>query len=175
MYKREIKSDGSVERYKARLVAQGFTQRAGKDYDETFSPVVRFESIRSVVSLAAQNELMLHQMDITSAFLNGDLHEEVYMSQPEGFSVEGKEHFVYKLKKSLYGLKQSARCWNLTLDHHLKKMGFVQTSSDPCLYVSSEGELFIIAVYVGDILLAGKTNKREEQVKKRGTSQERVF
>ena len=89
------------------MVAQGFSQKAGQDYDETFSPVVRFESIRSIIAIAIQNYMMLHQMDVTSAFLNGDLQEEVYMSQPEGFQVKGKEHMVYKLKRSLYGLKQA--------------------------------------------------------------------
>ena len=160
VYKRKFKSDGSVERFKSRLVAKGFSQKAGQDYDETFSPVVRFESIRSIVGFAVQNDMMLHQMDVTSAFLNGDLQEEVYMDQPEGFEVKGQEHLVYKLKRSLYGLKQAPRCWNMTLDHLLKSMGFVQTKSDPCLYISSEGELCIIAVYVDDILLATKSEKK---------------
>ena len=147
------------------MVAQGFSQKAGQDYDETFSPVVRFESIRSIVAIAVQNEMMLHQMDVTSAFFNGDLEEEVYMSQPEGFQVKGKEHLVYRLKRSLYGLKQAPRCWNMTLDNLLKSMGFAQTKSNPCLYSSSEGELCIIAVYVDDILLATKSKKRFEEVK----------
>ena len=152
-----------MERYKARLVAQGFSQRAGQDYDETFCLVVRFESI---IATAAQNGMMLHQMDITAAFLNGDLDEDVYMMQPEGFRVKRKEHLVCKLKRSLYGLKQVPKCWNMTLDHQLKKMGFVQNCSDPCLYISAEGELFLIAVYVDDILLATKGNKRMEEVKR---------
>ena len=166
VFKRKIKADGSVERYKARLVAQGFSQKAGQDYDETFCPVVRFESIRSIVAMAASNGMLLHQMDVTSAFLNGDLDEEVYMEQPEGFQVKGKEHLVCKLKRSLYGLKQAPRCWNMTLDHQLKKMGFVQTSSDPCLYINLEGELFVIAVYVDDMVLATKNKKKLEEVKR---------
>ncbi len=95
-------ADGSVEIYRARLVAQGFSQRYGVDYDETFSPVVRFESIRTVVALAVQRGLKLHQMDVISAFLNGELEDEVYMKQPEGFVVKGKERLVCKLNKSLY-------------------------------------------------------------------------
>ena len=105
-------------------------------------------------------------MDVTSAFLNGDLAEEVYMIQPKGFTVSGKEHLVCKLKQSLYGLKQAPRCWNTALDQHLKSMGFKQTQSDPCLYTSSEGGLFLIAVYVDDILLAGKCNKKMSEIKK---------
>lgn len=166
VFKLKTDQDGSVERHKARLVAQGFSQKQGLDYDETFCPVARYESVRTVIALAVQNDLKLHQMDVTTAFLNGELQEEVYMRQPEGFVVKGKEDFVCKLKKSIYGLKQSPRCWNSALDNKLKSMGFVQTPSDPCLYIGSEGELFIIAVYVDDILLACKNDVLLKKVKK---------
>ena len=102
VFKRKINADGSLERYKARLVAQGFSQKKGQDYDEMFSPVIQFESVRSIIALAAQ---LLQQMDVTAAFLNGD-QEEVYMTQPEGFTNKKDEHKIWKLKKSLYGLKQ---------------------------------------------------------------------
>ena len=120
VYKVKKNADGSVGRYKARLVAQGFTQKFGIDYDETFCPVVRFESVRTVIALAVQYGLKLHQMDVATAFLNGDLKEEVYMKQPEGFETEGQEHLVCRLKRSIYGLKQSSRCWNSVLDKRLK-------------------------------------------------------
>ena len=165
VFKVKVSADGSVERYKARLVAQGYSQKYGIDYDEIFCPVVRSESIRTVIALAAQNGLQLHQMDVTSAFLNGDLEEEVYMKQPEGFTVKGKEHLVCKLKRSIYGLKQSPRCWNQTLDTQLKKMGFIQSTSDPCIYTSSKEGLLILAVYVDDIVLAGKSEKQIKEVK----------
>ena len=165
VFKKKIKTDGSIERYKARLVAQGFSQKQGLDYDETFSPVIRFESFRSLVAVAVQRGLKLHQLDITAAFLNGHLEEEVFMRQPEGFVVEGKEHMVCRLKQSLYGLKQSPRCWNSTLDAHLKNMGYIQSSNDPCIYTSSEGELSIIGVYVDDFVIAGESEVRIEQVK----------
>ena len=166
VFKIKHNADGSVERYKARLVAQGYSQRYGLDYDETFSPVVRFESIRTVVALPVQRGLKLHQIDVTSAFLNGELEDEVYMEQPEGFEVEGKEDLVYKLNKSLYGLKQSSRCWNSVLDEHLKSIGFVQTESDPCIYVKvKDGDIFIAAVWVDDIILAGKTDEEISNVK----------
>lgn len=128
VFKRKIKEDGSIERYKARLVAQGFSREPGREYDETFCPVVRYETIRYVIAMASQMGMMLHQMDVTSAFLNGELDDEVYMT---GFSVKGKEQCVCKLKRSLYGLKQAPRCWNTTLDQQLKRMGFQQHSSDP--------------------------------------------
>ncbi len=105
-------------------------------------------------------------MDVKTAFLNGELKEEVYMQQPEGFVVKGKEHLVCKLNRSIYGLKQSPRCWNIVLDEQLKKMGFVQTTGDPCIYTAVTGEMFFIAVYVDYILLAGCSNKRMMEVKK---------
>ena len=110
VYKCKLGVDGSVERYKARLVAKGFSQKYGLDYDETFSPVARFQSLQTLLALAVQDGLHIHQMDITTAFLNGKLKEEVYMDQPKSFVVQGKEGLVCKLKHSLYGLKQAARC-----------------------------------------------------------------
>ena len=145
VFKVKTNADGSTERFKARLVAQGYTQREGLDYDETFSPVVRSESVRSVISLACREGLKLHQMDVTTAFLNGELDQEIYMKQPKGFTAGGQEHLVCRLKKSLYGLKQSSQCWNQVLDVQLKKMGFQQSPSDPCIYISKKDGLFIIA------------------------------
>ena len=167
IFKRKVDADGAVERYKARLVAQGRTQKFGLDYEETFSSVVRFESIRSIVALGAQHKLQLHQMDVSTAFLHGELTEEVYMKQPEGFIEPGKEHLVCCLKRSIYGLKQSPRRWNHALDSQLKEMGFKQTSSDPCLYVSvnSEGVMLLVAVYVDDIVLGGRSKAEMNAVK----------
>ena len=101
VYKLKSGPDGSIERYKARLVAQGFSQKYGTDYDETFCPVVRLESLRTMIALAVQHGLKLHQIDVTTAFLNGKLDEEVYMRQPEGFVATGQEHLVCKLKRSI--------------------------------------------------------------------------
>lgn len=166
VFKVKVDTDGTFERHKARLVAQGFSQKFGSDYDETFSPVVRFESIKTIIALAVQHGLKLHQMDVKTAFLNGELKEEVYMQQPEGFVVKRKEHLVCKLNRSIYGLKQSPRCWNIILDEQLKKIGFVQTTADPCIYTAATGEMFIIAVYVDDILLARRNDKQMMEVKK---------
>ena len=165
VFKEKVAADGSTERLKARLVAQGYTQRYGQDYDETFSPVVRAESIRTIIAHAANNKMLLHQMDIKTAFLNGNLKEEVFMKQPEGFVVKGQEHLVCKLKKSIYGLKQSPRCWNMALHDHLCKIGFKQSASDPCIY-TAERETVILAVYVDDIILATKDERKLVQVKK---------
>lgn len=165
VFKVKTNADGCIERCKARLVAQGYSQKKGLDYDETFSPVVRSESVRSVIAVASMNGLKLHQMDITTAFLHGDLEEEVYMKQPKGFVTQGQEHLVYRLKRSIYGLKQAPRCWNQALDAQLKRMGFEQSSNDPCIYTSTTDGLMILAVYVDDILLAGESPQRITQVK----------
>ena len=164
VFKVKTDEDGNVERYKARLVAQGFTQKFGADYDETFCPVVRLESIRTLIALSVQHGFQLHQVDVTTAFLNGKLEEEVFMKQPEGFVAKGQEHLVCQLKKSLYGLKQSPRCWNIALDKHLKGIGFVQVESDPCIYRTSSGEPFFIGVYVDDIVMASKSKARLAEV-----------
>ena len=108
----------------------------------------RFDSIRAILSLSVQNEMFVHQMDVSTAFLNGELKDEVYMSQPEGFVEKGKENFVCKLNKSIYGLKQAPRCWNVALDSYLKEIGFKQSECDPCIYLINNGELIVIAVYV---------------------------
>ena len=162
VFKVKVDSDGRVERYKARLVAQGLTQQKGADYDETFSPVVRMESLRTVVCLAVRNGLSLHQLDVTTAFLNGKLEAVVYMQQPEGFVVEGREHLVCRLKCSIYGLKQSPRCWNSTIDGYL---GFLQSVSDPCIYIAAVGELAVVGVYVDDIVVACKSGERLKEFK----------
>ena len=167
IFKLKTDADGKIERYKARLVAQGFNQRYGIDYEETFSPVVRFESVRTVLALAAKLGFKLHQMDIKTAFLNGELEEEIFMRQPEAFIEEGNENLVCKLKRSIYGLKQSARCWNTELDQKLRSIGFTQSKNDPCIYTRiTGGELFVIAVYVDDIIEAGKNEAEIEEVKK---------
>ena len=105
VFKTKRDSNGNIERFKARLVAKGYTQKDGIDYKETFSPVSKKDSLRIIMALVAQYDLELHQMDVKTAFLNGDIEEEIYMDQPEGFSVEGKDHMMCKLKKSIYGLK----------------------------------------------------------------------
>ena len=167
VFKTKIGESGSVERYKARLVAQ----RYGTDYDETFRPVARQEYLRVLLALSVQDGLKLHQVDVVTAFLNGNLEEEVYMAQPEGFVSQGQEHLVCKLKKNIYGLKQSPRCWNTALDTHLKRIGFTQSHNDPCIYMymyfkETGGEKTYMGVYVDDIVLTAKTDEMLEQVKK---------
>lgn len=159
VFKKKIGPDGSVSSYKARLVAQGFSQQIGVDYDETFSPVVRFESVRTMLSLAAQQGCHVHQMDVSSAFLNGELSEEVYITQPQCFEANNRKNLVCKLNKALYGLKQAPRCWNITLDRFLKDSEFIQSTSDSCVYskILETGEICLVAVYVDDLILVCKS------------------
>ena len=124
VFKLKNNSDGSVERYKARFVAQGYSQSEGVDYQEVFSPVARYSTIRSLLAVANIYDWEIHQMDVKTAFLQEDLEEEIYMRQPDGYIDNDKPSHVCKLKKSIYGLKQAARCWNSAIDSHLKSNGY---------------------------------------------------
>ena len=157
---------GEIEKYKARVVAKGYSQVEGVDYDQNFSPTVGFESIRQMIALGASKGLEMHQMDVTTAFLYAPLDEEVYMEQPEGTVVSGEEGKVMRLLKCLYGLKQSPRQWNLLIDTVLKQLGFTRLKSDFGIYVKGEGDDAVyIALYVDDLFLVGKKLGRIREVK----------
>ncbi|KAF0894360.1 hypothetical protein E2562_038477 [Oryza meyeriana var. granulata] len=137
----KVKRDehGNVIRHKAHLVANGYVQRAGINFDEVFAPVARMESVRMLLALAAHERWTVHHMDIKSAFLNGDLKEEVYVSHPPGFIVDGSEQKVLRLRKALYGLRQAPRAWNAKLDALLVLLRFQRSSLEHGIYMQNKG------------------------------------
>ncbi|KAH9704344.1 hypothetical protein KPL70_011418 [Citrus sinensis] len=156
IYKRKRGVEGRVETFKARLVAKGFTQKEGIDYEETFSPVAMLKSIRILLSIAAVLDYEIWQMDVKTAFLNGHLEENIYMQQPDGFIQRGQEHMVCKLQRSIYGLKQASRSWNIRFDQAIKSLGFIQNIDEPCVYKKiQEKSVAFLILYVDDILLIG--------------------
>lgn len=156
VFKKKLKSDGSIDKFKARLVAKGYKQKKDIDYFDTFSPVTRISSIRILFALASIHNLVIHQMDVKTAFLNGELDEEIYMDQPEGYVVKGKEHNVCKLVRSLYGLKQAPKQWHEKFDKVMLSNDFLINNADKCLYYKSDGgSCVIICLYVDDMLIMG--------------------
>src|SRR3954468_17041130 len=155
-FQEKTDADGNVTVYKARLVAKGFRQVQGVDYDETFSPVAMFKSIRILLAIAVFHDYEIWQMDVKTAFLNGNIDEELYMMQPEGFVDPKDADKVCKLQRSIYGLKQASLSWNQRFDKVIKSFGFIQTYGEACIYkkVSGSSVAFLI-LYVDDILLIG--------------------
>jgi transposase InsO family protein len=177
VYKIKYNSDGTVERYKARLVAKGYSQVEGTDYDETYSPVAKMQSIRSIIAISAKLGLEITHSDVETAFLNGTLDFEVYMQQPEipsGGEVldENGRPLVCLLRKSLYGLKQASRIWNQDFDHYVRDIGFTYCETDHCVYVLKDKNILtIVAVYVDDLVIAsndeGMRSRIHEHLSKR--------
>jgi hypothetical protein len=161
----DIKSDG---RKKARLVAKGFSQVEGIDYDEVFSPVVRFETVRIMFALAALSGWQVSGLDVKTAFLYGKLDEEIYMEQPEGFKIQGQERKVLRLRRAIYGLKQAALAWWRELANSLKEMGFKRLYSDAGIFICrhSDGTFAIIVAYVDDVLFVGPSQSFIQSKKK---------
>src|SRR6516165_4000835 len=158
--------EGNVQTYKARLVTKGYHQKQGIDFDETFSPVAMIKSIRIMLVIAAYHDYERWQIDMKTVFLNGNLVEDVYMTQPEGFIVPENANKVCKLQRSIYGLKQAFRSWNQRFDETVKGFDFVQNEDDPCVYKKvSRSALTFLVLYVDDILLIGNDIPMLQSVK----------
>lgn len=154
VYKTKRDLTGNVDRYKARLVIKGYEQRKGVDYSETYSPVVRHSSLRYLLALAAQRDMSVVQMDAVSAYLQGTLHEEIFMEQPAEYVDPQNPSKCCRLLKALYGLKQGGRVWNQELDTALREFGLRKSNYDPCVYFDKkDNRMLIVAVYVDDLLL----------------------
>jgi hypothetical protein len=156
IYKVKQAADGSVEKYKARFVARGFSHIKGIYYDETFSLVARYSSIRSIFALSVQMGWRIHQMDVKIVFLNGIIEEEVYIEQSEGFEIFSSESHECRLKRALYGLKQAPHAWYTRIDSYFTGLGFTKSEADANLYqIVVEGKILIIFFYVDDLIFTG--------------------
>ncbi|KAI3498732.1 hypothetical protein L1887_09191 [Cichorium endivia] len=167
VYKLKKDAEGKIVKHKARIVAKGYVQQKGVDFDDAFAPVARLETVRLLLSLAANEGWKVHHLDVKSAFLNGELNEEVYVCQPDGFVVAGKEHMVYRLNKALYGLRQAPRAWNVRLDKTLKQLGFQRCPQEHAVYKRKKpNSLLIVGVYVDDLIVTGTSEQEVEFFKK---------
>ncbi|KAJ0540475.1 putative RNA-directed DNA polymerase [Helianthus annuus] len=157
VYKVKYKPNGEVERYKARLVANGFTQQEGVDYHDTFAPVAKLVTVRTLLAVATKKNWIISQLDLNNAFLHGDLNEDVNMKIPQGLSEEG-EPIVCKLKNSLYSLKQASRNWYQKFTTSLLDLGFKQCKADYSFFIHKQGSNFVAAlIYVDDVIVVGIT------------------
>jgi hypothetical protein len=170
VYKVKTRSDGSLERYKARLVARGFQQEHGRDYDETFAPVAHMPTVRTLLAVASVRGWSISQLDVKNAFLNGELHEEVYMKPPPGYYVP--EGMVCRLRRSLYGLKQAPRAWFQRFASVVTAADFSASAHDPALFVhtSSRGRTLLL-LYVDDMIITGDDHEYIAFVKARLSEQ----
>jgi hypothetical protein len=158
VYKNKMNEKGNIVINKDRLVCKGYAQIQGLDFDETFAPVVILEAIRMFLAHACHKQFKVYKMDVKSSFLNGYLKEEVYMEQPEGFQLSDNPNFVYKLKKSLYGLKQAHHAWYYRLNKYLQYKGFKRGTIYNNLYIKTKGNDFLIVLVYVDYIIFRSNN-----------------
>ncbi|KAM1775099.1 hypothetical protein ACFX12_044389 [Malus domestica] len=167
VYKVKLNLDGFVQKNKPRLVAKGYSQKPGVDFNETFAPVARLDTIRTLIALTAKKGWKLHQLDVKSAFLNGVLEDEVFVEQPQGFTSQEFPEKVYKLRKALYGLKQAPRAWYNEIDSYFTEKGFQKNPSEATLYTKTESnnKTLIVSIYVDDVVYTGNDAAMMEEFK----------
>jgi hypothetical protein len=166
VFKKKLNGEGKVEKYKSRLVEKGYSQVEGIDFGDIFSHVANLTSIRFMLSVVVAFDFEVEQMDVKTTFLHGDLEEEIYMKQPEGYDVKGKKELVCKLKKSMYGLKQSPRMWYKKFDTYMLGLGFTRSKEDHCVYFKLIGDhLIYLVLYVDDMLLIGNNKEIIQDMK----------
>ena len=162
-----VKTDpGGTDRYKARYVAQGFKQINGEDYFETFAPTARMSTVRMLMQISVERGLVVHQLDVKTAYLNAPIDCEIFMKEPKGYETKGENVMVCRLNKAIYGLKQSGRMWNIELDKFLKSHNFKQSPYDPCLYsYCCNGDLVYVLIWVDDIVVAASSDILMNKIK----------
>jgi hypothetical protein len=165
IFEHKFSADGTLERYKARWVLRGFTQRPGVDFAETFSPAVKPATVRTVLSLAPSRRWPIHQLDVKNAFLHGTLTETVYCQQPSGFEDSAHPDYVCRLNKSLYGLKQAPRAWYSRFATYLLSLGFAEAKSDTSLFIYQRGsDTAYLLLYVDDIILTASSTGLRQRI-----------
>jgi len=167
LFKTKLNEKGEIDKHKARLVAKGYSQEYGIDYTDVFAPVARWDTIRTVLALAAHKGWSVFQLDVKSAFLHGELNEDIYVEQPQGYYKQGGKDKVYKLNKALYGLKQAPRAWYTRIENYFIKEGFEKCVSEYTLFVKlkEKGEILIVSLYVDDLIFTGNDEKMFEELK----------
>ena len=166
VFKTKLNERGEIEKFKARLVAKGYHQREGVDFHEVFAPVARWDTIRMLIALAAEKGWNVFQLDVKSAFLQGELNEAVYVEQPKGFEIQEEQGKVYKLKKALYGLKQAPRAWYSRIDGYFKKEGFEKCFCEHTLFIKKEEQgVLVVSLYVDDLIYTGNSEAMLAQFK----------
>jgi len=167
VYTVKYKADGTIDRFKARLVAKGYTQKYGIDYTDTFAPVAKINTVRVLLSLAANLDWPLQQFDVKNAFLHGDLTEEIYMDLPPGWSdTDIRKPKICRLKKSLYGLKQSPRAWFGRFTKSMRAFGYRQSNWDHTLFLKHrDGKVTALIVYVDDMVVTGNDPAEQAALK----------
>jgi len=157
IYKTKLNENGEIDKYKARLVAKGYAQQYGVDYTEVFAQVARLDTIRLILALAAQHSWDVFQLDVKSAFLHGELNEEVSVNQPLGYEKKGEENKVYKLKKALYGLKQAPRAWYSKIEAYFVREGFEKCFCEHTLFKKTKegSKILIVSLYIEDLIYTG--------------------
>ncbi|CAA7016056.1 unnamed protein product [Microthlaspi erraticum] len=159
VFKTKFNERGEIDKFKARLVAKGYHQKHGIDFHEVFAPVARWDTIRSILALAAKRDWSVYQLDVKSAFLHGELNEDVYVEQPKGFILEEESNKVYKLRKALYGLKQAPRAWYSRIEGYFMKEKFEKAYCEHTLFVKRRGdEILIVSLYVDDLIYTGNSS-----------------
>ena len=157
IYKTKLNENGEIDKYKARLVAKGYAQQYGVDYTEVFAQVARLDTIRLILALTAQHSWDVFQLDVKSAFLHGELNEEVSVNQPLGYEKKGEENKVYKLKKALYGLKQAPRAWYSKIEAYFVREGFEKCFCEHTLFKKTKegSKILIVSLYIEDLIYTG--------------------